>query len=157
MQELLRTYLIFLLFLPVTITATGTLDVYWVDVEGGAATLVVTPAGEYVDSLQRDRNDRRLPSEPPRPRLQQQPGHDKQLGPYGIRDEQWPHEGMRRWQLRRPQGSQVNTSHVAGAQEPATKGSREQHNRGIYCQLDRPRWMQRPLSEALRGRRREDV
>ena len=24
----------------------GTLDVYWVDVEGGAATLVVTPAGE---------------------------------------------------------------------------------------------------------------
>ena len=26
--------------------AKGTLDVYWVDVEGGAATLVVTPAGE---------------------------------------------------------------------------------------------------------------
>lgn len=27
---------------------TGTLDVYWVDVEGGAATLIVTPAGETV-------------------------------------------------------------------------------------------------------------
>lgn len=27
---------------------TGTLDVYWVDVEGGAATLIVTPAGESV-------------------------------------------------------------------------------------------------------------
>ncbi|MHC4996333.1 MAG: ComEC/Rec2 family competence protein [Planctomycetota bacterium] len=26
----------------------GTLDVYWVDVEGGAATLIVTPAGESV-------------------------------------------------------------------------------------------------------------
>ena len=46
MQKLRRTYFIFLLFLPLTITATGTLDVYWVDVEGGAATLVVTPAGE---------------------------------------------------------------------------------------------------------------
>jgi beta-lactamase superfamily II metal-dependent hydrolase len=28
------------------VQAKGTLDVYWVDVEGGAATLVVTPAGE---------------------------------------------------------------------------------------------------------------
>ena len=28
------------------LNAKGTLDVYWVDVEGGAATLVVTPAGE---------------------------------------------------------------------------------------------------------------
>jgi len=27
---------------------TGTLDVYWADVEGGAATLIVTPAGESV-------------------------------------------------------------------------------------------------------------
>lgn len=27
---------------------TGTLDVYWTDVEGGAATLIVTPAGEAV-------------------------------------------------------------------------------------------------------------
>ena len=30
------------------IQAAGTLDVYWVDVEGGAATLIVTPAGESV-------------------------------------------------------------------------------------------------------------
>ena len=28
------------------LNAKVTLDVYWVDVEGGAATLVVTPAGE---------------------------------------------------------------------------------------------------------------
>ena len=28
------------------VQAKGTLEVYWVDVEGGAATLVVTPAGE---------------------------------------------------------------------------------------------------------------
>ena len=28
--------------------ADGTLDVYWVDVEGGGATLIVTPAGESV-------------------------------------------------------------------------------------------------------------
>ena len=30
------------------IQAEGTLDVYWVDVEGGAATLIVTPAGESI-------------------------------------------------------------------------------------------------------------
>ena len=28
--------------------ASGTLDVYWVDVEGGAATLIVTPAGQSI-------------------------------------------------------------------------------------------------------------
>jgi competence protein ComEC len=28
--------------------ADGTLDIYWVDVEGGAATLIVTPAGESI-------------------------------------------------------------------------------------------------------------
>ncbi len=28
--------------------ATGALDIYWVDVEGGAATLIVTPAGESI-------------------------------------------------------------------------------------------------------------
>jgi len=28
--------------------ATGTLDIHWVDVEGGAATLIVTPAGESI-------------------------------------------------------------------------------------------------------------
>ncbi|SVD90481.1 uncharacterized protein METZ01_LOCUS443335, partial [marine metagenome] len=38
----------FLSLLLVTsfVQAKGTLEVYWVDVEGGAATLVVTPAGE---------------------------------------------------------------------------------------------------------------
>ena len=69
------------------------------DVEGGAATLVVTPAGEYVDSLQRDRNDRRLPSEPPRPRLQQQPDPHQQPEAHGFGDEQRPHQGMRRREL----------------------------------------------------------
>ena len=28
--------------------ATGTLDIYWADVEGGAGTLIVTPGGESV-------------------------------------------------------------------------------------------------------------
>lgn len=28
--------------------ATGTLDIHWIDVEGGAATLIVTPAGESI-------------------------------------------------------------------------------------------------------------
>ena len=31
-----------------TVLAEGTLDIYWVDVEGGAATLIVTPAGETI-------------------------------------------------------------------------------------------------------------
>jgi beta-lactamase superfamily II metal-dependent hydrolase len=31
-----------------TTFAEGTLDIYWIDVEGGAATLIVTPAGETV-------------------------------------------------------------------------------------------------------------
>ena len=31
---------------PAAAKDSGPLDVYWVDVEGGAATLVVTPAGE---------------------------------------------------------------------------------------------------------------
>ena len=38
--------LLALLFTAPLLQAKGTLDVYWVDVEGGAATLVVTPAGE---------------------------------------------------------------------------------------------------------------
>ncbi|MBG31069.1 MAG: MBL fold metallo-hydrolase, partial [Opitutae bacterium] len=38
--------LLLLLFTAPLLHAKGTLDVYWVDVEGGAATLVVTPAGE---------------------------------------------------------------------------------------------------------------
>src|SRR6187401_2404531 len=36
---------------PVTLWAgpkDGRLDIYWVDVEGGAATLIVTPAGESI-------------------------------------------------------------------------------------------------------------
>ncbi len=38
-----------LLLLPLLTTAqTKTLDIYWVDVEGGAATLIVTPAGESI-------------------------------------------------------------------------------------------------------------
>jgi len=38
-----------LLLLPLLATAqTKTLDIYWVDVEGGAATLIVTPAGESI-------------------------------------------------------------------------------------------------------------
>lgn len=38
-----------LLAIPCTLRAAdGTLDIYWIDVEGGAATLVVTPAGETV-------------------------------------------------------------------------------------------------------------
>jgi len=35
-------------FLAATTTTARSLDVYWVDVEGGAATLIVTPAGESV-------------------------------------------------------------------------------------------------------------
>ena len=43
----MKTFLvIYFLALVLSINAKGTLDVYWVDVEGGAATLVVTPAGE---------------------------------------------------------------------------------------------------------------
>lgn len=40
--------IIYFLALALSIHAEGTLDVYWVDVEGGAATLVVTPAGESI-------------------------------------------------------------------------------------------------------------
>ena len=35
-------------WLTLTAQADKTLDVYWVDVEGGAATLIVTPAGESI-------------------------------------------------------------------------------------------------------------
>jgi beta-lactamase superfamily II metal-dependent hydrolase len=37
-----------LLFPLLTHAQTRTLDIYWVDVEGGAATLIVTPAGESI-------------------------------------------------------------------------------------------------------------
>ena len=42
-----RLLAIFLL-LPLLAAAADTLDIYWIDVEGGAATLIVTPAGETV-------------------------------------------------------------------------------------------------------------
>ena len=37
-----------LLFFPLLLPAASTLDIYWIDVEGGAATLLVTQAGETV-------------------------------------------------------------------------------------------------------------
>jgi beta-lactamase superfamily II metal-dependent hydrolase len=40
--------LLFLLLPLLTTAQTKTLDIYWVDVEGGAATLIVTPAGESI-------------------------------------------------------------------------------------------------------------
>ena len=36
------------LLLVQTVSAAGTLDIYWIDTEGGAATLIVTPDGESV-------------------------------------------------------------------------------------------------------------
>ena len=40
---------VLLMFLSLTLSAAvRTLDIYWIDVEGGAATLIVTPAGETV-------------------------------------------------------------------------------------------------------------
>jgi beta-lactamase superfamily II metal-dependent hydrolase len=43
-QRLLSIFLL----LPLLAAAADTLDIYWIDVEGGAATLIVTPAGETV-------------------------------------------------------------------------------------------------------------
>ncbi|MEQ8788472.1 MAG: MBL fold metallo-hydrolase [Pirellulaceae bacterium] len=50
MRHTLRFALLaLLLVLPASLSAAdGALDIYWIDVEGGAATLVVTPAGETV-------------------------------------------------------------------------------------------------------------
>jgi competence protein ComEC len=31
-----------------SVPAAGTLDIYWIDVEGGASTLIVTPGGQSV-------------------------------------------------------------------------------------------------------------
>ena len=48
---LLATGLLASLAVPAPLSAdrsTGTLDVYWVDSEGGGSTLLVTPAGEKV-------------------------------------------------------------------------------------------------------------
>ncbi len=40
--------LLLLLLLPLLLPAASTLDIYWIDVEGGAATLLVTQAGQTV-------------------------------------------------------------------------------------------------------------
>ena len=42
----LLIWLVVLLLVPATVRAERTLDIYWIDVEGGAATLVVSPSGE---------------------------------------------------------------------------------------------------------------
>ena len=44
----MRRLLSLLLLSPLALAAQETLDIYWVDVEGGAATLLVTPGGETV-------------------------------------------------------------------------------------------------------------
>jgi len=43
-----RRLLWILLMLPLLAAGADSLDIYWIDVEGGAATLIVTPAGETV-------------------------------------------------------------------------------------------------------------
>src|SRR5881396_770234 len=51
MENYLRRFLLFLLCFGVAINvvaAERTLDIYWNDVEGGGATLIVTPAGESI-------------------------------------------------------------------------------------------------------------
>ncbi len=47
MLRLLLTLLLAAAFSPVT-SAQGTLDIYWIDAEGGGATLIVTPQGESI-------------------------------------------------------------------------------------------------------------
>jgi beta-lactamase superfamily II metal-dependent hydrolase len=47
MMTVLRL-LVLALALPLAVLAADTLDIYWIDVEGGASTLIVTPAGETV-------------------------------------------------------------------------------------------------------------
>ena len=44
MRPLIRLLWLF----PLALHAAGTLDIYWIDVEGGAATLIVTPGGDTV-------------------------------------------------------------------------------------------------------------
>jgi len=46
MSILRLSALLFAITLPVMFAASGDLTIYWVDVEGGAATLIITPAGE---------------------------------------------------------------------------------------------------------------
>ena len=47
MKRHLLAFVVSVLF-AVSTQAAKTLDVYWVDVEGGAATLIVTPAGQSI-------------------------------------------------------------------------------------------------------------
>jgi competence protein ComEC len=44
----MKRLLLLLALLPVATRAAATLDIYWIDVEGGASTLIVTPAGQSV-------------------------------------------------------------------------------------------------------------
>ncbi|MCP5120453.1 MAG: MBL fold metallo-hydrolase [bacterium] len=44
----MKRLLVWTLALPLALSAADTLDIYWIDVEGGASTLIVTPAGETV-------------------------------------------------------------------------------------------------------------
>ncbi len=44
----MRRLLLSFLFLPCLLLAQDTLDIYWIDVEGGAATLIVTPGGQTI-------------------------------------------------------------------------------------------------------------
>lgn len=46
-MDRITTFVIFLALAHATVWG-ATLDIYWVDVEGGAATLVKTPAGESI-------------------------------------------------------------------------------------------------------------
>ena len=48
----------------VSARAAGTLDIYWTDMEGGAGTLIVTPAGESVliDTGNPSRRAKRTPA-----------------------------------------------------------------------------------------------
>ncbi len=49
MQKHIITLTVMILTMAATaIRAAGTLDIYWIDMEGGAGTLIVTPAGESV-------------------------------------------------------------------------------------------------------------
>ena len=44
----MKRLLLLLALLPVAALAADTVDIYWIDVEGGASTLIVTPAGQSV-------------------------------------------------------------------------------------------------------------
>lgn len=48
MRNAIRLILLILLLKGVAVTAPRSLDIYWIDVDGGAATLVVTPEGESI-------------------------------------------------------------------------------------------------------------